>query len=131
MQDKVLTKVTQSERDKDEILQKAEKHFGKKMNAFIFSKSTITRFFDPTLNNGQEAEYLVVFFAAKYKNSDAASVKSSPTVVLAGLNSIGNDEYASLNIPAPATEQPPSKIEYQFPNPKNKEMDQRLIVKLK
>lgn len=128
LKSKVLTKVTQSERDGDNDLKKADKHFNSTTNAFIFSKETIMRFFDGTLNNGQTADYLVVFFAAKFKDDKD---KSNPTVVVAGVNEKDAGEYVSLNIDKPATEQPPSKVEYQFPDPKRKDTSERLIVKLK
>lgn len=86
------------------------------INAFIFSKELIERFFSGVDENGNpqaKADYLMVILGAKYKAPDTIGL---PTVVVAGVNKTSEDKYTSLNIPHAADQQPPIGTIVEFPS---------------
>src|SRR5260221_7746097 len=52
------------------------------VNAFIFSKELLMRFFDTTKSKDEQAEYLMVISSAKYEGVELGN----PTIVVAGVN---------------------------------------------
>jgi len=84
--------------------------FNSSANAFVFSKELIMRFF-PNDSTTPSADYLMVILAAKYEGSD----KGEPTVVVAGVNQTANNQFVSLDITEPGTEQPPRSAIINFP----------------
>ncbi len=87
------------------------------VNAFIFSKELIMRFFQELDENGQSqptANFLMVILGAKYQSPDTIG---TPTVVVAGVNKDVDGNYTSLNIPLAADQQPPTGDYVKFPDP--------------
>jgi hypothetical protein len=113
---KVLPRISAQELNEVSFAE-AKKFFSSEINAFIFTKETVMRFFDAAQNEGQTAQYLMVLLAAKYDGAD----KGAPTIVVAGVNETEGkeDSYTSLNIEYPATEQPPTQVNCSFPGPQN------------
>ncbi|MDX2046133.1 MAG: hypothetical protein SFU87_05075 [Chitinophagaceae bacterium] len=88
------------------------------VNAFIFSKGIVERFFlgkDEEGKDQPKADYLMVILSAKYTNDESGT----PTVVIAGVNKADDGKtYNSLSIPYAADQQPPSASLVKFPPPK-------------
>lgn len=81
------------------------------INSFLFSKELIMSVFEKT-PLGEEADHLLIQFAAKYEDKD----KGKPTVVAAGVIKKGAvDEYYSLKKEFSALEQPPGSTKLSFP----------------
>lgn len=120
LKEKVLKKITLEELTKENF-SSTKRFFESDINAFIFSKETIMRFFEDQGN----AEYLMVILGAKFQ----ANEEGVPTVLVAGVNNNGPDKYISLNIPLPASEQPPRVAITSFPDSAsgNKQIQFKLI----
>ena len=85
-----------------------KKLFQSEVNAFIFDKSTIMRFFE----GPDQADILMVILGTKFQ----ADELGNPTVVLAGVKPTNDPNvFKSLNIEFPATEQPPRLVLTDFP----------------
>ncbi len=110
----ILSKLSTSQRDANDTTKDTAKYFDSEVNAFIFSKETVTRFFEPTDSTQPKAEYLMVIMGAKFMNDDE---RGNPTVVIAGVNEHPTkaDTFLSLKIEHPATEQPPKQTITKFP----------------
>lgn len=104
---KVLKKITPADEAQDNDFTGTKKFFDSDVNAFLFSKETVMRFFEKEADAG----YLMVILAAKFKEEEAGI----PTVVIAGVNKTDNNTFVSLNIKDPATEQPPRIVITEFP----------------
>lgn len=94
----------------------AETFYASDINAFIFSKELIERFFSGVDENNMpqpKADYLMVIVGAKY---EAPDVIGTPTVVVAGVNKTENNDYKALNIPYAADQQPPTGNLVEFPS---------------
>jgi hypothetical protein len=102
--------------------------FSKNVNAFVFDKDLINRFFDENGPNGQQkpADVLLVFLGMVKEDEDDAKNIGTPTVVLAGCYQNNDGTFSSMNLPGEeATEFPPKRIVRMFPN-KLKEMVQEI-----
>lgn len=112
--DKVLARLTLGEIKSDKDLKNCVAHFDSEENAFIFSRDMLDRFFNPQDQAAPKANYLIIFLGAKYKDD---AEKGQRTVVIAGANEHPTkaNTLVSLNIPAPAGEQPPKKVIATFP----------------
>jgi hypothetical protein len=87
-----------------------------RVNAFVFSKELIERFFSGKDDQGKEipkAEYLMIILSAKYRKPDTIGM---PTIVVAGVNKKDSeDRYVSLDVPYAADQQPPTTSIVEFP----------------
>lgn len=85
-----------------------KKLFQSEVNAFIFDKKTIMRFFE----GSDQADILMVILGTKFQTEELGN----PTVVLAGVRATDDPNvFKSLNIEFPATEQPPRLVLTDFP----------------
>lgn len=84
------------------------------VNAFIFSKELIQRFFepDPKSQTAETANFLMIILGAKYEGE----LIGRPTVVVAGVNKDEDNKcYHALNITYAGDEQPPTAELLRFP----------------
>ncbi len=98
-----------------DVLEELNTFYTADVNAFIFSRSLVERFFSGLNENEQpqpKADYLMVITGAKYKGPD---IIGTPTVVIAGVNKEADNTYRSLNIPYAADQQPPVETIVEFP----------------
>ena len=99
---------------KDQTMKDMNIFYSSDVNAFIFDKSLVMRFF-PEDPKSPQADYLMVIIGAKPKGNP---IEGNPTIVIAGVvdNPNGDGTYLSLPIPQPGTEQPPFKVLLKFPD---------------
>jgi hypothetical protein len=107
-----------------ETKQSAINHFSSDINAFIFSKELITRFFSGVDEHGNptpQADYLMVVKGANIED-DPATPKTNelgiPTIVVAGVNKHPTEpnKFVSLSIPYAADQHPPTQTIVEFPD---------------
>ena len=115
LKDKVLNRITLGEINSDSELKDCVTTFYAEENAFFFSRDMIDRFFNPPNLGDPIANYLVIILGTKFSGSDIGQ----PTVVIAGVNEHPTraNTFVSLNMAAPAVEQPPRQTLPTFPVP--------------
>ncbi len=93
-------------------------YFRKDVNAFVFDKELVTRFFETKGPNGVQkpADVLLVFLGMVKDDADNEDNVGTPTVILAGCHQEPDGTFKSMNLPGQeATEYPPKKIIQAFP----------------
>ena len=117
LKDEVLSEITLGQIKASPTMKDTNTFFDSDVNAFIFERDLVTRFF-PT-DGSPVADYLMVVIGAKYKNDAECG---NPTIVVAGVKQQGADSkgkpiYVSLKIKDPATEQPGLVVYPKFISP--------------
>lgn len=101
-------------------------YFRKDVNAFVFDKELVTRFFETNGPNGiqKPADVLLVFLGmVKDDNNDETNI-GTPTVVLAGCHQQDDGTFKSMDLPGQeASEYPPKKIVPLFPESINSKLN--------